>query len=183
MATPPDFTTGQVLTAAQMNAVGMWLVKSDTITTGNSKEITACFSADYDNYKIVLSNIRSSSVVNVFMRMGTTSTGVYYYGGLSRSYGSATTNGEQGSGAAQWLLGAIATSTESAAAAIELQMPNMAQVTSYSSLGSDPRTGGAGARNYAGYINNTTAYTSFTILLDGGATFSSCNIRVYGYNQ
>jgi hypothetical protein len=183
MATPPDFTTGQVLTAAQMNAVGMWLVKSDTITTGNSKEITACFSADYDNYKIVLSNIRGSSVVNVFMRMGTTATGVYYYGGLSRSYGSATTNGEQGSGSTQWLLGAIATSTESAAATVELQMPNMAQVTSFSSLGSDPRTGGAGARNYAGYINNTTQYTSMTILLDGGATFSSCNIRVYGYNQ
>jgi hypothetical protein len=182
MATPPDFTTGQVLTAAQMNAVGMWLVKSDTITSGNSKEITACFSADYDNYKIVLSNIRASGTVNVFMRMGTTATGVYYYAGLSRQYNAATTNGEQGAGATQWLLGAISTSTESAAAAIELQMPNMAQVTTFSSLGSDPRTAGAGARNYAGYINNTTAYTSFTLLLDGGATFSTCNVKVYGYN-
>jgi hypothetical protein len=182
MATPPDFTTGQVLTAAQMNAVGMWLVKSDTITTGNSKEITACFSADYDNYKIVLSKIRTSGVVNVKLRMGTTATGVYYYGGLSRTYGSATSNGEQGSAANDWLIGCIGTSTESAAAAIELQMPNMAQVTSFTSLGSDPRTGGTGARIYGGYINNTTQYTSMTILLDGAATFTSCDVKVYGYN-
>jgi hypothetical protein len=183
MPTPPDFTDGTALAASSLNSIGLWLVKSDTITSGNSKEITACFSSDYDNYKIILSNVRTSSIVNVVMRMGTTSTGVYYYAGLSRQYNAATTNGEQGAGAAQWLLGCIGTSTESASASIELQMPNLGQVTTYTSLGSDPRTGGAGARNYAGYINNTTAYTSFQIFADGGATFSSCNIRVYGYNQ
>ena len=181
MATPPDFTSGQILTAAQMNAVGMWLVKTDTITSGSSKEITACFSSDYDNYKIVLSNIRSSGTANFLMRMGTTATGVYYYGGLSRNYASATTNGEQGAGATSWGTGTVTTSSESAAASIELQMPNMAQVTTFSCLGSDPRTIGAGARSYGGYLNNTTQYTSMTLLLDSG-TFSSCDVRVYGYN-
>ena len=30
MATPPDFSVGQVLTAAHMDAVGLWLVKTQT---------------------------------------------------------------------------------------------------------------------------------------------------------
>jgi hypothetical protein len=31
MATPPDFVDGQVLTAAQMNAIGLWLVRSSIV--------------------------------------------------------------------------------------------------------------------------------------------------------
>ena len=175
--------TAWVMFANANQPPGLQLVKTDTITSGNSKEITSAFSSDFTNYKIILSNLKLSTVANVTMRMGTTSTGVYYYGGLSRNYGSATTNGEQGAGAAQWFIGCIGTSTESASAIIELHMPNLVQVTSFMSLASDPRTGGAGARNYSGYINNTTQYTSFSLLGDAGATFSSCDISVYGYRN
>jgi hypothetical protein len=36
MATPPDFSSGAVLTAAQMNSVGLWLVKTQTVGTAVS---------------------------------------------------------------------------------------------------------------------------------------------------
>jgi hypothetical protein len=41
MATPPDFSSGAVLTAAQMNSVGLWLVKTQTVgTTVSSVAVT-----------------------------------------------------------------------------------------------------------------------------------------------
>ena len=61
MATPPVFSAGAVLTAAQMNAVGLWEIKTQTIGTGvASFEVTGAFSSDYDNYKIVINSMDAS---------------------------------------------------------------------------------------------------------------------------
>ena len=50
MATPPTFSSGSVLTAAQMNAVGLWLVKTQTVGTAvSSVSVTDVFSSNYDN--------------------------------------------------------------------------------------------------------------------------------------
>jgi hypothetical protein len=61
MATPPDFTVGQVLTAAQMNAVGMWKTGSVTLTGQTTAQINNCFSADFDNYLLIYSIKGTSS--------------------------------------------------------------------------------------------------------------------------
>lgn len=55
MATPPVFTTGQVLTAAQMNAVGLWKV-GDFTASGSSSTLICdnIFTDDFQNYKIVM---------------------------------------------------------------------------------------------------------------------------------
>ena len=60
MATPPTFSVGATLTAAQMNAVGLWKTASVTLTGQTTASITNCFSADYSNYLLIY-NIRSSS--------------------------------------------------------------------------------------------------------------------------
>ena len=53
--TYPVFATGDVLNASDMNAVGLWLVKTQTIGSGvGSVAVTGAFSADYDNYKIIV---------------------------------------------------------------------------------------------------------------------------------
>jgi hypothetical protein len=57
MPTPPDFTSGQVLTAAQMNAVGMWEVASGTLS-GTATNFQGCFTNDYDKYIIKVDQIR-----------------------------------------------------------------------------------------------------------------------------
>lgn len=54
MATPPTFTVGQVLTAAQMNAVGMWKVAETSFSNSSGVEIQNCFSSDYRNYLMKL---------------------------------------------------------------------------------------------------------------------------------
>jgi hypothetical protein len=55
MAVPPDFTAGQVLTAAQMNAVGLWVTKPLTaFSAASAINVDNAYSADFDNYIIVI---------------------------------------------------------------------------------------------------------------------------------
>ena len=62
MATPPSFFAGAVLTAAQMNSVGLWLVSSTTIGSAVSTiNIDGCFTSDYRNYLIVFTGTNSST--------------------------------------------------------------------------------------------------------------------------
>jgi hypothetical protein len=69
MATPPDFVSGTVLQAASMNAIGLWLVNTTTFSVGTgSVEINDCFSADFQNYKIVWS-ITPSTTANISVRL------------------------------------------------------------------------------------------------------------------
>jgi hypothetical protein len=52
MPTPPDFSAGQILTAAQMNAVGLWLVDTRTFTSANTFDMS--LPADYDNFRLII---------------------------------------------------------------------------------------------------------------------------------
>jgi hypothetical protein len=181
MTTPPDFVSGQILTAAQMNAVGMWLVKSATLTSGNSNTITGAFTSDFTNYKIVVSNLQADGVANMYMRMGTTNTG-YYYGGTRRSYAGTTTS-SQAAPTTQWVIGFVTGTANKSAGIIELQMPQIAERTTYQSSFGDSRTDGDGINNFTGFIDNSTQYTSFTFFLDGATALTSCNIKIYGYTD
>jgi len=86
MATPPVFSSGAVLTAAQMNAVGCWLVKSQTVGTGVSVvDVTSCFTSDFDNYKITYTGGTSSGLNSISSQflVGTTPNATNYFGGLA----------------------------------------------------------------------------------------------------
>ena len=185
MATPPSFTAGSVLTAAQMNAVGLWLVKTDTITSGASKEITSVFSSDYENYRIIISNIRTSATTTVYFRIGTAAGTIYYYNGQYGTYGSATITGISGQGTTWVDTTGVGTSTNESALEIEVYQPQMAKNTGYVMRGTDPRTvGGGGNRSVSGFVNDSIQYTSFSLLTTGaGPTFTSCNVAVYGYRK
>jgi len=82
MPTPPTFVSGQILTAAQMNTIGMHLVKTQVVgTTVSSVTVNNAFSADYENYKIIYSGGQSSAAVNLALQLtvgGTASTTAYY---------------------------------------------------------------------------------------------------------
>ena len=73
MTTPPTFSAGQVLTAAQMNKVGLWLVNTTSFSGVSSVTLPSVFTSDYDNYKIMLSLYGSANYFAV-MQMTTGST-------------------------------------------------------------------------------------------------------------
>jgi len=59
--TVPVFTTGEVLTAANMNQVGLWLISSGTISNATSQNFDDVFSSSYANYRIVVNNTNGAA--------------------------------------------------------------------------------------------------------------------------
>lgn len=95
MATPPVFSAGSVLTAGQINAVGLWkitpssatngTVNSDgSVTVGNavtSVTLNGVFSADFNNYKIIYAGGTCNTATAIQMRLGASAAN--YYSALS----------------------------------------------------------------------------------------------------
>jgi hypothetical protein len=49
----PDFSPGEVLTAAAMDSIGLWLIDSGSFTTATSVELDGVFTSDYLRYKLI----------------------------------------------------------------------------------------------------------------------------------
>ena len=194
MATYPVFSVGEVLTADDMNAVGLWkitptvtsvggtaaTVSNGVITIGNgntSVTISSAFSADTANYLIMFDSVKiSSGNSSVLMKMGTTATG--YYGALV--YYAYDTSGDgviKRNNSTEWSIGYAG--TNNFGAAINVYAPQLAVRTTI--------TGNYGGDLYYGTVSsmlaNTTQYTSFNLAVPGGVSFTGGTIRVYGYRD
>jgi hypothetical protein len=162
--------------------VGMHLITTAALT-GSSVTVSSAFSAAYDSYQIVLSNVRTSGAVLVTFRVGTTATG--YYGSIVQAgatYPTASGNAIyfNQNNAAQFDTGIVssATSATTSGGIITVQNPFLTTSTTIQCIGSDARTDGQG-RFATGVHSGATSFTSFTIGA-GGSTFSNGTIRVYG---
>jgi len=178
------YTSGQVLTAASLNANlsfastngGLVLIKSQVIgTTVSSVAVTAAFSTTYDNYKIVVAGGVGSTNQDLQLKLGSTTTG-YYFGASYTSYaGAAVTSGLANT--TSFPGGTYNTNT--LGSSIELIAPFLSSPTVFNSSVVDPTiTGRAGFVN--GYLANNTSYTDFTLTCAGG-TITGGTIYVYGY--
>jgi hypothetical protein len=63
----PSFSAGEVLTAADMNAVGLWKVASTTFNASPGVEMQNCFTSDYRNYLVQVSYY-GSAATNTFIQ-------------------------------------------------------------------------------------------------------------------
>jgi hypothetical protein len=178
MATPPDFTAGQILTAAQMNAVGLWLVKTQTIGSAvTSVAVTNAFTSDFDNYKIVVSGSTGSANVDVSLQLTGSTTG---YSGIYVA-GTYATGGLAGFGdnnAASFTRAGAVHSGNSVQLNVDLAQPNLAKFTYIT--GQAVQTSSAGT--YTGVHKVSTAFTGFTLIVTGGANITGGTIAIYGYN-
>lgn len=183
MATPPTFTVGQVLTAAQMNAVGLWLVKTQTVGTAvSSVNVTSCFSSDFDNYVVTVSNVAGTvngGTINFKLLSGTTPTSSGFYGNTwyvltanPGGFNNATlTNTSYGE------LLSMSTSTTNYGK-LELQAPFASQWTRAQSFGSDNNY----LRWHSSIHQSATSYDGIQIVPSSG-TMTGGTIRVYGYRN
>jgi hypothetical protein len=172
----PDFSPGEVLTAAAMDSIGLWLVKTVTIGTGvSSVPVTGAFSADYDNYLVTLSGSSATLSTSLVCQLGSVTSGYRYtfnyttYSGTPLAIGTATATGFE-------YVGAM--TTTSAGASFSLQNPFLARNTFCQ--------GAAANTNFAGTVSGvlatTDSFTGFTIIT-GGGTLTGGTIRVYGYRK
>lgn len=173
----PVFAPGDILTAADMNAVGMWLVKTQTIgTTVSSVTVTGAFSADYDVYLVTVSGGVASANNAMALTLGSTTTG-YYHSGYNMSFSASTVNGTSVSNGASF--GSVvygSTNALSGQILIDNPFNTKRTMVSYQARGS--------STNYFvnkqdGFLDDNTSYTAFT-LTTGSGTVTGGTIRVYG---
>ena len=183
MAVPPDFVAGQVLTAAQMNAVGLWLVKTQTIGSGvASVTVTDAFSADYTNYRIILTGGAASASSYLALTLGATATG-YYFGANGVRWDTGAATSVWGSNQAAFT-NAFYGNSDTMNGTVDLFNPNAAKHTIFTQATLLNLTTGVGPLLGGGYLANTTAYTAFTLTtVTGGATMTGGTLYVYGYRD
>jgi len=181
MATPPVFSAGAVLTAAQMNAVGLWLIDDITATAASEISVPGVFTSDFENYRIITRLYGSANTYTAFQfYTGTTTalTTTYWRRGYSAG---ATLALETQSSTSDWYMGDIYnTSTVVNFTVMDVLGPNKAARPScllwhYNHV--TPNT-----LNYGGGNENTTAKTGFRIITSGGNTMTG-RVRVYGYRD
>lgn len=175
----PVFATGDVLNASDMNAVGLWLVKTQTVGTAvSSVTVTNAFSANYDNYRILYSGGVGSTLISLNFKLGASATG--YYGITNyATYAAATTPLSAGDNNAVVLNSVGYASTSFTQCSFDVLAPNLARWTTIANCS---WAAGTVAGNTNGVHQVATAYTDFTIGVNTG-TLTGGTIRVYGYRN
>ena len=177
----PDFSPGEVLTAAAMDSIGLWLVKTQTIGTGvSSVAVTDAFNASYDNYRIVVSGVDCSINENVFYLKLSGSTGSTYSSAIKWvAYPTGTLGGFQlNASSTGWVVG-LSSILDNTAFVADIYNPFLAKGASFST-----QSGQTAYMVYGGgYDSNAASSTGLTLVAPTSNTFTGGTIRVYGYRN
>jgi hypothetical protein len=177
----PDFSPGEVLTAAAMDSIGLWLVKSQTIGTSvASVTVSDVFSSTYDNYRIIISGGANSSDAGSNVQLGASTTAYYSAQGFI-TYSADGIGYLRNNNAASWTnIGSGF--ANGLALDITLFNPGIAKYTGLAiNSRIDYRTNGAAS--FGGGVHAVaTAYTGFTFAA-GAGTMTGGTVRVYGFRN
>jgi hypothetical protein len=142
-----------------------------------SVTVSGVFSADYRNYRILYIGGSGSADGDLKLTLGATTSG-YYYAGNWCSYG-GTVDKWNGSNAAGWLPAGFHGSIGNSLVC-DVLGPFESDQTVYTAIRSSLNTTSVAGTN-AGFLNNTTSYTAFTLTPSSG-NITGGIIQVYGYN-
>lgn len=175
----PTFSAGQALPASDMNAIGLWLVKTQTVGTGvSSVTVTSAFSADFDNYKIIYTGGTGSvAQIDLQFQLGSTTTNYTY--ALFYIVPPSSTISQLSSTSASNYPYAGGLTTNGGGIEMDVFSPNLAKYTYLrNTYLRDDVLGATGT----GSQKSTTQFTSFVITPNTG-TLTGGTIRVYGYRN
>lgn len=178
MATPPVFSVGATLTAAQMNAVGRWRITGGTAST-TLLSVRNCFTSDFSNYELVIDNLFTPGGVRTMcmqLQSASPATSSYfwagYYSTFAGGFGAANSTT---SGMAYWVPNTAGTYSPSAGT-IQIMNPAQALKTNVvmSCINFDA------GYHMGGYHDSATAYDGFRIF---NVSNDTCNFNwsLYGY--
>jgi hypothetical protein len=173
--------SGQILTSAYVNNninSGLTYITSATIGTAvSTATVSGAFSADYDNYRVIISNVTCTGNQPGFrLQLGAAATG-YYNGGFEISYSGGSLNAAVATNTTSWYIGNFG-NANSMSSTVEILRPFATQNSNYSAT--------AGSVNWSvvqnGYLNDTTSYTALTVFASTG-NITGGTIAVYGYRK
>jgi hypothetical protein len=166
------------MNAAITAGVGLVPILTQTIGTAVSSVVVSnAFSATYNNYKILVSGAVGSMNNNLNLKLGSTTTG-YYWSSTFTTYLGVYNHDEAVNGS---FFQAGTFNTNVATINLELLNPFASLPTLINGSIIDPTTTGR-AGTVGGYLANTTSYTDFTLITQGG-TITGGTVYVYGYKK
>lgn len=196
----PSFNVGDVLTASDMNAVGLWQITPTVSGTGMSVsgneviltnvtngEIRSVFSSTYRHYRVILTH-NCSTTLNVAMQMlsgtNTPETGsVYRYAATGWMSGNITyTDFSAANTQLTGFSGGGSTDAGSAYVIADFLNPNIASRTWIKSSNAFEWVNNeVYMRDYGNFIDTATQYTGFRLVPNTGNI--SGVLRIYGYKN
>ena len=182
----PSFSSGEVLRAADMNAVGLWKVASGTLSS-TSTNFVGCFTSDYDNYLILLDKVAVSSAADIYIRFlngSTPDAGANYfwaYVGYTISAGGVNSNAGTGQTIGFTGITSSVGGEGLSAATMTCFSPTMVNRTFISSSALSYPTQFA-TRNGMTHNNSNSVYNGIQFLTSSAATMSG-NVTIYGYRK
>ena len=173
--------SGQILTSAYVNNninSGLVYIKEQTIGSGvASVDVAGAFSADYDNYKIMISGGAGSTAAELNLRFGAVVAG-YYTSFIFTSWNNTVSADSSKVATRIQYVGAMG--TDGIQANIDVLSPFLSKNTRTFAGGFGQTTAFVGSS--CGALFDTTSYTAFTILAATG-TMTGGTITVYGYRK
>lgn len=186
----PVFASGEVLTAADMNAVGLWLVKTQTFSASTRIEVDNVFTSTYTNYlclfEISASTVGAGALTYQMNASGTPASGSYtsvgQYYSVSADVQTNTDIGTGRQGDPEGFCGAYGTNSATGLFTISISAPNVARSTVLWWSGGAINTGTSLTSGSGGSIHYVaTAYNGIDFIPTVGALTGT--MRMYGYRD
>lgn len=188
MPTPPDFTNGTKLDASSLAAIGLWKITAQTLTAVSSTNylrIQNAFSADFDNYRLII-NGTGSGAASIVVRLGNAGTAAQtnYYYALPYWYHTAGADGIVRSAGAATSMSLGFINTVRTSTVVDIFRPFDAETTQFagSGVGQSNTTYGNGLFTILGYHDTATSYAELFIGTNSASTFTG-TAKLYGYRD
>ncbi len=171
------WAAGETLTAADLNSyAGLVFIKSQTIGSSvSSVTLSSVFSSSFENYKVVVAGVSSSTDLTLQVAFGGSSGHFSALSWLRYDGASGTILVNDGAAIAVCY---IVPATGNCGAEFHVNRPNVSSYTEISGTGN-----GKGVSFFQGGTDfNVRSHTDLTLTTSTG-TMSGGTVRVYGYNN
>jgi hypothetical protein len=182
----PDFSPGEILTAAAMDRIGLYHITTVTPTAATIIAVDGCFTSSFTNYRIMISPVGATLQTDIRIKLrasGTPSSVEYYMTNIFAYGGSISSSSENAlsswrgifTGANQGLYGTLS---------FDVYSPQVAaSVSRYQMTSSGWDTNFVTNRSATGFHAQTVSYDGFELLSTTAGANITATISVYGYNK
>lgn len=184
----PDFSSGEVLTSADMDRVGLWRITGGTQSGSTALNVDGCFTSSFRNYRLVMSSVQVDTVGRAlrfnYRASGSTDANANYryaYRGLKVD---GTTNDTSNAGATFAEIGIYLdsfASTDFGSCTIDILTPQLSTRT-HALAAAQGYEGNYYYRNGGFVYATNAAFDGFRISLSGSGNVQF-TYQVYGYNS
>jgi hypothetical protein len=182
----PDFSPGEVLTAAAMDSIGLWKVASGPLSSSTTV-FESCFTDDFTNYRIVIDSPTLSASDTLFYRLysgatpNTTANYSFAFRGLTIGGAASDSSFTAASAGITGFTQNVLNNVVLGAVSMDIYGPKLAQRTFATHLAA-LYAGAFVGRSGMSIHDVTTAFDGIGFMTLSATTMTG-NVTIYGYRK